>query len=658
MHLHRHPAFFGNAEDVIHDCCGYCPEPVTPEEKEVAEKESKVYIYGEITFIRDDPGRQEIGSFNPITETDWTGKYYRLLVEDMLTGLEMAYIGNTERLCHAIVDHDLDAVKDWLAGDSADPNSRDYTGRAPLHLACMTSTPEIVQCLVDHGARLTARVADGRTSLHIAAARGSVEVVRILLYKSAENEAEEDKKADLRKSTVAKEMPAVEKSDDTEVISHDDAASSTTASFVKVEKEEGSADSLPGEENELGPDIYDINVVSWDSRTSPLHLAILHGHVNVVEELVSSFGADILLPIKLLNRYDNKPRAAILTLVLALRLPFDQAKEMTAKLLQLGATPTQADLDHNTPVHYIAASSYGDLIDVFLKYNQPATEKALSHISTNGGFYNPDMYSTLMVAIEAKDSDNAIKLLQHGAPPFITFENWYKSALVVMPHRRNFQSDKNMQAFRHDLTQPVIQAVSEELPTVVLEILDRGADPNTLDRGGYVVVDEPDRGSYHKGKSLLDLVRDKLEDLRDYEGERHSFQRPSPLESDEVYFEGLEDGTYKMWLAREQVERARAKYLKDKERYEKQVRQFEEEQKGTDEKKTAVKLLIQEFAKVEQALLDKKAKTFSELYPDIEEPQKSRRSSWRHPKREPFKVELDFYVPDLTDEKREGYFKL
>jgi hypothetical protein len=73
VNLHRHPAFFGNVDDVIHDCCGYCPEPVTPEEKEVAEKESKNYISGDITFIKDDPGRQEIGSFNPITDTDWTG---------------------------------------------------------------------------------------------------------------------------------------------------------------------------------------------------------------------------------------------------------------------------------------------------------------------------------------------------------------------------------------------------------------------------------------------------------------------------------------------------------------------------------------------------------------------------------------------------------
>lgn len=73
VHLHRHPAFFGSAEDVMHDCCGYCPKPVTPVEEEAAAEESKVYISGGISFISDNPGRQEIGSFNPITDTDWTG---------------------------------------------------------------------------------------------------------------------------------------------------------------------------------------------------------------------------------------------------------------------------------------------------------------------------------------------------------------------------------------------------------------------------------------------------------------------------------------------------------------------------------------------------------------------------------------------------------
>lgn len=76
VNLHRHPAFFGFAEDVIHDCCGVCPEPATLEEEEVAEAEAKIYVSGEISFIKDDPGRQAIGSFNPITDDDWTEMAY------------------------------------------------------------------------------------------------------------------------------------------------------------------------------------------------------------------------------------------------------------------------------------------------------------------------------------------------------------------------------------------------------------------------------------------------------------------------------------------------------------------------------------------------------------------------------------------------------
>ncbi|MBE3043137.1 hypothetical protein IMZ48_11315, partial [Candidatus Bathyarchaeota archaeon] len=75
-YIHRHPAFFGSVEDVRGDCCGSCPKPVTPEEIELAEKEAEVYISGEMKLMVDDPGRQQIGSFNPVTEDDWTEMAY------------------------------------------------------------------------------------------------------------------------------------------------------------------------------------------------------------------------------------------------------------------------------------------------------------------------------------------------------------------------------------------------------------------------------------------------------------------------------------------------------------------------------------------------------------------------------------------------------
>ena len=119
VNLHRHPCFFGTAEEVIQDCCGYCPTATTDEEIEVAEEEAKTYVSGNLTFLKDDPGRQEIGSFNPITDEEWT---------------TMAYVGDTARLCQAIVDGDLEHVQDWCQQEGVDvsdfPRSDDVFAQA------------------------------------------------------------------------------------------------------------------------------------------------------------------------------------------------------------------------------------------------------------------------------------------------------------------------------------------------------------------------------------------------------------------------------------------------------------------------------------------------------------------------------------------------
>lgn len=220
VYLHRHPCFFGTAEEVIQDCCGYCPVPTTDEEKEVAEKESKYNVSGSLKFITDDPGRQEIGSFNPINDDEWT---------------TMSYVGDTARLCQAIVDGDLEQVQDWCSQESVDINRRDFTGRTPLHLATMASTPDIVKWLVDHGARMIARLLDGRTALHIAAARGNIEMISILMNKSLANEGE-DKVKNSRK--VAHSPDAEDESDSASQIILDseqkESDAMTLGSFVKI----------------------------------------------------------------------------------------------------------------------------------------------------------------------------------------------------------------------------------------------------------------------------------------------------------------------------------------------------------------------------------------------------------------------------------------
>jgi hypothetical protein len=238
VYLHRHPCFFGTAEEVIQDCCGYCPVPKTDEENKIAEEEKKTNVSGKLKFLTDDPGRQEIGSFNPITDDEWT---------------TMAYVGDTARLCQAIVDGELEHVEDWCSQEGVDVNRRDYTGRTPLHLAVMASKPEIVQCLIDAGARLIARLVDGRTALHIAAARGNAEMVKALMDKSLANEEEEEEKEDARRAARKAELDSKDKPDQ-EIEIEDDAESEaseitldneqeeedamTMGSFVKIDKED------------------------------------------------------------------------------------------------------------------------------------------------------------------------------------------------------------------------------------------------------------------------------------------------------------------------------------------------------------------------------------------------------------------------------------
>ena len=583
----------------------------------------------------------------------------------------MAYVSNTEQLCQAIVDNDVFAVKAWLSQDGADPNARDYTGRTPLHLASSTSTPEIVQCLVDHGARLIARVADGRTALHMAAARGSVEIVRILLKRSEQNEEqEESKKDDARMDTsedAKKQNTGLSESEESDIEmidgnDADDTSSRNSASFVKVDPVSSSEDvfdALPTGGKEMDPDIYDINVVSWDSSTSALHLAILNGQVDVVEELVSSFGADVLLPIKLLDS-NNAPKAAILTLVLALQLPLEKAKAMTQKLLQLGASPAQADLNRNTPLHYLAVSKYDELLNSYTYHDEPAVKRAINHLAFNGSGWDPQPYSAFIAAVSAKNVIGAIKMLDAGANPSLEFSHVIKSAKAAFTQIEENSSEENQNMFRHRISQPVILAVDKELPDLAIDLIaSRGVDPNTLTGDGYFVVDDEDMRETIKGESLLDCVQRKIKQLRAYKGERVNSTPPRPLDADDnVYLSGIADGTYAMWYAKQQLKEARQQYesvLKEHKSIVDQAKSC----KGVDEKSAAINELAEKFEKLETVLRDNGAKKFAELYPDIEGPQQDEdEEDEEDTRKDRFKVKFTFGVPDLTDLKREGYLQL
>ncbi|KAH8176109.1 ankyrin repeats (3 copies) domain-containing protein [Sarocladium implicatum] len=664
VYLHRHPAFFGRVEDVVEDCCGSCPIPHTEEEKEVAEKEAEIYISGKVRFMIDDPGRQQIGSFNPLTEQDWT---------------DMAYVGNTARLCQSIVDGDVGDVVDWLSQEDADPNKRDYTGRAPIHLAAMTSTPEVVKALIDRGARITARIADGRTALHIAAARGDTAIIKLLMDKSMENEeAEEEKQAAKRKaakSTVSGAKQSGSDGDsDAELIDDDetetDARSMATGSFVKITKEDGDdpmSDELALEEADEEPDFYNVDVLAWDVPCSPLHLAIANGHEDAVKALCDH-GADSILPVKFIskntNRYDygQSGPGAILTLALALTLPPDQAKSMARLLLRLGATASQADSDGCTAFQRYVEKAETDAMDVLISDDKTGVKNAINHLIIRGSWM-PETIAPLHTAIDRGDSIMVLQLLNNGAHPNIDFDTWLK-AVKVSRENPNFLGslEQNKQKYQESVEQPIVAALRTGNAELVLELLKRGADPNVMTRDTAQAMSNEYRQRYTVGRLALDVVRGllhRLSTLRLQRANSHVSPPTLPIGLDDT-LKRYETGSYQHWLVAEAVDTLKEDHEKQMKGLPKKV---EQAKKTAHEYEEAVDELVSRLEEVEKTLKSHGAKRFIEMYPDL---RFKKDDSYGEPQvqnskddKKPWTYTFTFVGEnDINEKRHEGYIKL
>lgn len=569
----------------------------------------------------------------------------------------MAYVGETEKLCQAIVSEDLETVKACLAEEDTNPDHRDYTGRTPLQLACMSSTPDVVQCIVDHGARLIARMADGRTALHIAAARGDLDIIRVLLIKSNQNE-EANGKAGMK--TPQTQGDTGLSNENNEMRDAED-ASWTSASFTKIDYP-ASLDNdtpVPTENKDSEPDVFDINATSWDSFTSPLHLAILHGHSTVVNELVTAFGADVLQPVRILHD-DGSPKSTILNLALVSFLSLERAILMSKALLDVGASLAQADRDQNTALDFIAQSNYTELIDIYQKNDEPALQQAISHMKIDANhFYNP-FVTSLIHAICAKNNRSAQKLLQAGAKPKFEREDFVRA---MKPHlsKANIRSQEDGDDFiRRRGKQPILFAVENQLPSVAIELLRRGADPNS----------EFERSWGSSQYTVLDQVRDSVKELQAYLKENdpasleEDLENPLILEtSDDDYLKDFKPGSYKLFSARTQLQDAHSQLEEAKRNKEENDQENHRQchRLGLEEEKCFIQELIHEYALLEEELLKLDAKTFKELHPDnsSDTSESSRSCSPSNSSDEQkFNFNFNFRAPLLTDDVKGGYLEL
>ena len=113
---HTHPCFVGTLEEVLQDMCGECPEVPDSVDKESLE----CFVHGPVSFIVDDPGRQSIGSFHPITDGDWTeGAYLNEFSE------EISLVANMG---------DIHKMQELLEDKKIPVETKDPLGRTPLQV--------------------------------------------------------------------------------------------------------------------------------------------------------------------------------------------------------------------------------------------------------------------------------------------------------------------------------------------------------------------------------------------------------------------------------------------------------------------------------------------------------------------------------------------
>lgn len=154
-------------------------------------------------------------------------------------------------------------------------------------------------------------------------------------------------------------------------------------------------------------------------------------------------------------------------------------------------------------------------------------------------------------------------------------------------------------------------------PEIALLLLERGADPNVLTQTAYRYLHATYRyGS--KGESALDLVREKLKLLREYEGDGVSAAMPVLPEGIDTYLERFEAGSYQHWVVSDAIQTKQTEVRREQRKFKRDLSKAMDST-GKAEKMEAIQEIIATLEKIERTMLDKGAKRFEELHPDHRE---------------------------------------
>lgn len=111
--------------------------------------------------------------------------------------------GNAPQIHRASADGQVDSVNRALEDDPNLISSKDSSGYTPLHHAAIGGHTEVVEVLLESGAKIDTMGSRGETALFLASSKGNAEVVELLLKAGADpNQASADGKTPLHRAAM------------------------------------------------------------------------------------------------------------------------------------------------------------------------------------------------------------------------------------------------------------------------------------------------------------------------------------------------------------------------------------------------------------------------------------------------------------------------
>lgn len=148
-----------------------------------------------------------------------------------------------------------------------------------------------------------------------------------------------------------------------------------------------------------------------------------------------------------------------------------------------------------------------DALDIFAELDSENFKYAISRVLWRRSMV---CHNALTTAIHHGLENAAFMLLSYGAPPQIDFHSPLDLHSDYNPFGKN-----TLEAAEDDFWQPILSAAHYEMPKLVIELLDRGADPNAR------LTDKQIQSLFGRRdcRNVLELVKAKLIELRNWRKE-------------------------------------------------------------------------------------------------------------------------------------------